>query len=167
MNREQQSKKIELASMEDFSNDIWIRLDRASHLLGRSEPEEFAAALPPLYALYYYAATALLSVPEHPEGDVLRKSFRENAEDLEDACIIEDGEAEEMVRSMEACLDAIRHAAESAMEQDETGSPVTAAVAAVCRQLSCEEETVKTGLAREIADFALHYRMGDAAKLPS
>ena len=153
-------KENQTVTAEDLGNDIWVRIERTNRVLEKYGRGDFIANMPALFAMYYYAAVALMQIPEDPVGMELQKMYRENVQNLADECLIEDEDAEGMV---DAFADACRATAEEYNEARERDgaefNPFGAIVTAAARTVALDYSDVRVELANALADFAVSYKV--------
>lgn len=153
-------KGKQTVTTEDLGNDIWVRIERTNRVLEKYGQGDFIRNMPALFAMYYYAAVALMQVPEDPVGLALQRMYRENVDNLAEECLIEDADAEGMV---EAFADACRKTAEeynAAKARDGEGfNPFGAIVTAAARLVELDYSDVRVELANALADFAVSYQV--------
>lgn len=144
----------------DLGNDIWVRIERTNRVLEKYGKGDFIANMPVLFAMYYYAVTALMQIPEDPTGLELQRMYRANVENLAEECLIEDEDAADMTASFQ---DACRSIAEEYMQEKERRgeefNPFGAIVTASARLAGLDYSDVRVELANALADFAVSYRV--------
>ncbi len=158
-------KERQTATAEDLSNDIWIRIERVNRVLERYGRGNFIENMPLLFAMYYYTAVLVMQIPEEPVGMELQRIYRDNVQNLDDECLIEDGEAEAMIADFHGACKTLAAACVAAREQDsEAFNPVSVIITESARLLELPYQDVHRELANHLAEFAVSYRVGSAAK---
>ena len=153
------------ATAEDLSNDIWVRIERANRVLEKYGRGDFIQNMPVLFALYYYAVVAIMQIPEEPTGMDLQRIYRDNVQNLEDECLIEEAEAAAMVRDFHTACQKLADAYLAARaDESREFNPFGALVTETARLLELPYQDVRLELANHLADFAVSYRVGDPAK---
>ena len=158
-------KEKQTATAEDLSNDIWIRIERANRILEKYGRGDFIRNMPLLFAMYYYTVVTVMQIPEEPTGMELQRIYGENVQNLDDECLIEDDEAEAMVRDFRDACQKIADAYVSARQDpEEAFNPVSVIIRETAKLLELPYQDIHLELANHLADFAVSYRVGSAAK---
>ena len=112
-------KKHQTATVQDLSNDMWVRIERTNRMLEQYGRGDFVENMPVLFALYYCTAITVMQIPEEPTGIELQKLYLENVRNLENECLIDEKESahrsEEHTSELQSRVD-ISYAGRSAWE---------------------------------------------------
>lgn len=158
-------KEKQTVTVEDLSNDIWIRIERVNRSLEKYGRGDFIRNMPVLFAMYYYAVVTIMQIPEEPTGADLQRIYRANVQNLDDECLIEEGEAAQMVEDFhEACRKMAEAYVRAKNEGEQEFNPFAVIVTEVSKLLGLDYQDIHVELANHLADFAMSYRVGDAAK---
>ena len=158
-------KEKQTATAEDLSNDIWIRIERVNRVLEKYGRGDFIRNMPVLFAMYYYTVVTVMQIPEQPTGMELQRIYRDNVQNLDDECLIEDGEAEAMVQDFQNACQKMAEAYVSAKEYAQGAfNPVSVIITETAKLLDLPYQDIHLELANHLADFAVSYRVGSAAK---
>ena len=95
-------KKHQTATVQDLSNDMWVRIERTNRMLEQYGRGDFVENMPVLFALYYCTAITVMQIPEEPTGIELQKLYLENVRNLENECLIDEKESAHMVDAFHA-----------------------------------------------------------------
>lgn len=158
-------KEKQTATAEDLSNDIWIRIERVNRVLEKYGRGDFIKNMPVLFAMFYYTVVTVMQIPEQPTGMELQRIYRENVQNLDDECLIEDGEAEAMVQDFKTACQKMAEAyvAEKAAAE-KAFNPVSVIITETAKLLELPYQDIHLELANHLADFAVSYRVGNPAK---
>ncbi len=97
-------KKHQTATVQDLSNDMWVRIERTKPHAGAVRPRGLCGKYAGAFALYYCTAITVMQIPEEPTGMELQKLYLENVRNLENECLIDEKESAHMVDAFhEAC----------------------------------------------------------------
>lgn len=158
-------KARQTVTAEDLSNDIWVRIERTNRSLEKFGRGDFIENMPVLFAMYYYGLIMLMQVPEDPTGLDLQRIYRDNVKGLEDECLIEEDEAQEMVDAFhDACQKMADGCVRAKAEQGKDFNPFGAIVTEVGKLLNLSYSDVHIELANHLAEFAMTYRTGSPEK---
>lgn len=165
MNPKDWLKDKQTATAEDLSNDIWVRIERMNRALEKYGRGDFVQNMPVLFAMYYYTVVTVMQIPETPTGMELQRIYQDNVHNLDDECLIEEGQAEEMIHAFQ---DACQKIADAyvAEKQDESRefNPFRAIVHEGARLLELPYNDIHVEIVQHLADFAVSYRVGNSSK---
>lgn len=159
-------KGKQTATAEDLSNDIWIRVERANRVLEKYGRGDFIKNMPVLFAMFYYAVVTIMQIPEEPTGMELQRIYRSNVRNLDDECLIEDGEAENMVDDFHTACQKLADAYVAQKQKEGEFNPFAVIVTEVSRMLGLDYQDIHVELANHLADFAVSYRVESGTKYP-
>lgn len=158
-------KSKQTATAEDLSNDIWIRIERTNRVLEKYGRGNFIQNMPALFAMYYYAVVTIMQIPEEPTGMELQRIYRDNVHNLDDECLIEEGEAQHMIDDFHTACQKLADAYVAAkQEKKEEFNPFAVIVTEVSRLVGLDYADIHVELAQHLAEFAVSYRVGDPVK---
>lgn len=155
-------KDKQTVTAEDLSNDIWIRIERMNRVLEKYGKGDFIRNMPVLFAMYYYTVVTIMQIPESPTGMELQRIYMSNVQNLDDECLIEEGQAEEMITSFHnACQIIADTYVQEKQNEEKEFNPFSSIVHEGARLLELPYSDIHVEIAQHLADFAVSYRVGN------
>ena len=146
-------KKHQTATVQDLSNDMWVRIERTNRMLEQYGRGDFVENMPVLFALYYCTAITVMQIPEEPTGMELQKLYLENVRNLENECLIDEKESAHMVDAFhEACRSIAQERVGMAEQSEEKPNPFTPIIRAGARCLGLPYRDIHLELIQFLTD---------------
>ena len=160
-------KEHQTATVQDLSNDMWVRIERTNRMLEQYGRGDFVENMPVLFAMYYCTAVTVMQIPEEPTGMELQKLYLENVRNLENECLIDEKESAHMVDAFhEACRSIAQERVGMAEQSEEKPNPFTPIIRAGARCLGLPYRDIHLELIQFLTDFAISYRIQGTGATP-